>query len=203
VIPAEFAYGLGSGLIVAAVLYLVLRWRARQTASKSPPPVAAAHAHEDPPRSEMEPAPVLPAEPVTPVRPPPNETPPSDVAVDSSGGPATGVDVPDPSPKPSKTSRETLRLSQRIILHVYGQGTLRAGDVAPPGLCQAGIGEALGIPQGGLAAVLRRLEAADILVAERGHVRGHDRRLKVYRLTQRGLELAKELRTRPVHRSRG
>jgi DNA-binding PadR family transcriptional regulator len=56
--------------------------------------------------------------------------------------------------------------------------------------------EALGIPQAGLAAVLRRLEAAGVLTTERGHVEGRDRRLKVYRLSSRGLEVAKELRRR-------
>ncbi|MFI5415146.1 MAG: hypothetical protein ACHQ16_05720, partial [Candidatus Lutacidiplasmatales archaeon] len=92
-----------------------------------------------------------------------------------------------------------LRLSQRVILHVYAQGVQGHGEVAAPGLCQAGMVEALGIPQAGLAAVLRRLEAAGVLLGEKGHVRGHDRRLKVYRLSPRGLELARELRTR-AHR---
>ncbi|MCI4366650.1 MAG: hypothetical protein L3K08_02740 [Thermoplasmata archaeon] len=72
--------------------------------------------------------------------------------------------------------------------------------MAPPGLCQAGIGEALGVTQGGLAAVLRRLEAAGIFTVERGHVRGRDRRLKIYRLSSYGLEVARELRGRSARK---
>jgi DNA-binding MarR family transcriptional regulator len=95
---------------------------------------------------------------------------------------------------------DTLRLSQRVILHIYVQGIRTPGEVAPLALCQAGMVESLGIPQGGLAAVLRRLEAAGILLAEREHVQGRDRRLKVYRLSARGLELARELRSRSSRR---
>jgi DNA-binding PadR family transcriptional regulator len=86
-----------------------------------------------------------------------------------------------------------------VILHVYAEGSVAPGSVAPIALCQRGIGEGLGVPQAGLAAVLRRLEAAGVLVGERAHVRGRDRRLKVYRLTPRGLELAREIRSRGAH----
>lgn len=201
-IPTDFALGLGSGLALALVLFLVLRWLGRRPASPSTPPRvapngAAVPADDPPPASLVEPPPAVAELPT----------------------PSVSLDAPPESPRPDEGARPTvapvrskvvgpaappdrLRLSQRIILHVASQGTLLPGDVAPRALCQAGIGEALGVPQAGLAAVLRRLEAADVLVGERGHVRGQDRRLKVYRLTSRGRELATELRRRGPPKSR-
>jgi DNA-binding MarR family transcriptional regulator len=206
-IPLEFVYGLAAGLALAVGLYLLLRWLARRSASAPIPPGGAVWV-EDPgrggsnsrgPDGSPDPAQSPPppttgnADAVAPPAPvlhlPP--TGPNAASVRASTAPpASGRSVP---------ATETLRLSQRVILHVYALGVVPPGETAPPGLCQAGIVDALGIPQAGLAAVLRRLEAAGVLTTERGHVRGHDRRLKVYRLSDRGLEIARELRTR-AHR---
>jgi DNA-binding MarR family transcriptional regulator len=199
VIPADFAYGLASGLAVAAVLYVLLWWWTRRTTRSATLPDADPSPQKRPPPSE-ETAPLNSGgadRPAAPVAPPPWPPSPPDAGTSLSSGPARSADPPKSLPP-----KETLRLSHRVILHVYAQGTLAPGEVAPPGLCQAGMVEALGIPQTGLAAVLRRLEAAEVLTTERGHVRGHDRRLKIYRLSPRGLELARELRTRTHRASR-
>jgi DNA-binding MarR family transcriptional regulator len=210
VIPLDFAYGIGSGLIIAAVLYLVLRWTAARESSEGdwPPPGALrpSFAHlEDPlgldgtalaPASPDVPPTTVETLPPSPAVDPPPYRPIAPTAVRSSRPRDEGPGPPRSAPAP-----ETLRLSQRVILHVYAQGILPPGEVAPLALCQAGFVEALGIPQAGLAAVLRRLEAAGVLVTERGHVRGRDRRLKIYRLTPRGVDVARELRTRSHRRS--
>ena len=209
-IPLDFVGGLAAGLVVAAGLYLFLWWRARRTSGTDSPPEGAAWspAREStasdsgppsrPPFSAPLNGPVVPSGLPSRTDPPLREStsaePPAARAEDSAGKdrPLLQPHIP----------TETFRLSQRVILHVYAQGELPPGAVAPPGLCQAGIVDALGIPQAGLAAVLRRLEAAGILATERGHVRGHNRRLKVYRLSARGLEVAKELRGRSHGRPR-
>jgi DNA-binding MarR family transcriptional regulator len=196
----EFAYGVLAGLAVAAALYALLWWLARR--SPDVPPRATGFA--DPGNSVSGP-PVGPPAP-SPVSPGPSAVPPEE-EVNPPGPTADPGSAPRPvellqaakaqrSPGDDVSPTGSLRLSQRVILHVYAQGVQVTGGVAAAGLCQAGMVEALGIPQAGLAAVLRRLEAAGILIGERGHVRGHDRRLKVYRLSPRGVQLAQELRTR-------
>ena len=91
-----------------------------------------------------------------------------------------------------------MRTSQRVILHIVAQGRPLPGDVAPFGLSQAGIGEALDLTQSSLAKTLGRLVAAGVLTVERRHVRHQDRRLKVYELTPLGESLARDLRRRSV-----
>lgn len=154
--------------------------------------VAATSVPEEP--SSREPESEAPAEapPLDAQGPAPPAGPPSLPAADASR-----------EASPGKAQLDRVRLSSRVILHIYAQGELPPGAVAPPGFCQAGIGEALGISQGGLAAVLRRLEATGVFTTERGHVRGRDRRLKIYRLSARGLALARELRARGDRGRRG
>jgi hypothetical protein len=189
--PFDFAVGLAAGLGVAAGLYAVLWWlgrrqRARAESSMGAPIERPELAAE--PGSPMA-VEALPAAPRSEAAVPKIEKEVAD--------PSGTIEVtPNPSARPRATPSGTLRLSQRVILHVYAQGAWPPGEVAPGGLCQAGMVEALGIPQTGLAAVLRRLEAAGVLLGERAHVRGHDRRLKVYRLSSRGMDLAQELRRR-------
>jgi DNA-binding PadR family transcriptional regulator len=57
--------------------------------------------------------------------------------------------------------------------------------------------EALVVSQGVLTGVLRRLLAAGVISERREHVRGIDRRVKVYRLTSLGEQLVRDLRNRP------
>ncbi|MCI4351065.1 MAG: PKD domain-containing protein [Thermoplasmata archaeon] len=90
---------------------------------------------------------------------------------------------------------EGLRVSQRIVLHLAGQGALRADDVATLAFTQSGMAAALGIRQNALTNVLRRLLAAGVLTVDVRHVTGQPRRLKVYALTARGEALARDLRS--------
>jgi len=192
VIPSEFVLGLACGLLVAAGLYAGLWWWARRSVTPDRPPSGALDdrdAHlEDPAGVDALAEPAYLA----------GIVPRLATAPDSTSAPSSPVARGPPTNDGPTGLGDPVRLSQRVILHVYGQGDLPMGAVAPAGLCQAGIGDALGVRQAGLAAVLRRLEAAGILTTERGHVQGHDRRLKIYRLSTRGLGVARELRTRAL-----
>ncbi|MDE1820194.1 MAG: PKD domain-containing protein [Euryarchaeota archaeon] len=97
-------------------------------------------------------------------------------------------------PKATPPSRDALRVSERVVVHLALQGALHADDVAPVAFTQQGMAETLGVRQNALTNVLRRLEAGGILLVDVRHVRGRPRRMKVYRLTGRGEALAKELR---------
>jgi DNA-binding MarR family transcriptional regulator len=81
-------------------------------------------------------------------------------------------------------------------VHLSAQGQLRDDEVATPGFTQGGMASALGVRQNSLTNVLRRLVAAGLLTEDVRHVKGRNRRLKVYRLTVRGEGLARELRLR-------
>ncbi len=95
-----------------------------------------------------------------------------------------------------QTFGDTLRLSQRVILHIYMQGRLSPGEIAPFDLCQRGMTERLSVSQGSLTKSLQRLRVAGVVVDDRRHVAGMQRRLKVYRLSPLGETLARDLRRR-------
>jgi len=132
----------------------------------------------------------------------PEPTPPAPatpVVVAPVLAPATSGELQVPSVRDGKAvpSPPVLRLSQRIVVHLAGQGTLGPYEVAPVTITQGGMAAALSVRQNGLTNVLRRLVAAGIVTEELRHVVGQPRRLKVYHLTPRGELLARELRHRP------
>ncbi|MCI4338476.1 MAG: PKD domain-containing protein [Thermoplasmata archaeon] len=89
-----------------------------------------------------------------------------------------------------------LRLSQRVLLHLYGQGRLADDEVATPGFTQAGMTGALSTQQSLLSNVLRRMLYSGFLSQDVRHVRGASRRLRVYRLTTKGERVARQLMER-------
>jgi DNA-binding MarR family transcriptional regulator len=96
-------------------------------------------------------------------------------------------------PDPPVDALGPTRLSQRVLIHIAREGTGPIGGAVPHRLCQEGIAEALGVTQGALSGVLRRLVAGGALVSEKAHVQGHDRRLKVNLLAPRGREIVRRL----------
>lgn len=110
--------------------------------------------------------------------------------------------VPEPIPlaaesgtaAPSTPVAERRQLSRAVLLHLGGQGRLGPDEVAPVGLTQAGMAQALGVRQNSLTNVLRRFVAAGVLTQDVRHVRGQPRRLRVYRLTSRGEALYQDVR---------
>ncbi|MGP8072834.1 MAG: PKD domain-containing protein [Thermoplasmata archaeon] len=160
--------GFAVGLVVAVLAFFLRTWLSSR---RRPAALSLAVAEEATPAVFLAPPAALPPPPV-----------PAD---------------PPPAPAPSPPASETFRISQRIVLHLAGQGSPGPYDVAPPGATQAGISAALGVRQNALTNVLRRLLDGGLLEQEVRHVRGQPRRLKTYRLTPRGELLARELRHRP------
>lgn len=87
-----------------------------------------------------------------------------------------------------------VQLSHRVILHIGAQGRIAVDSVGPEGLTQAGMARELRVTQNSLTNVLRRLVAAGVLVQDVRHVSGRPRRLRVYRFTERGESLYRDLR---------
>ena len=190
-LPFAFWEGLGVGLLASgvgsAIVWLYLRQRPRGGAER--------HAADRPRPAPVAPAARLaaPAAAVVVGASAPAPTPPP-VSTAWTAGPALAVsDVPAP-PVPSNGGQ--LRISHRVLLHIGRQGRIGPDEVAPRALTQAGMVESLEVNQGALTGVLRRLVAAGVLDERREHVQGSDRRLKVYRLTDAGAELSREIRNR-------
>lgn len=184
--PVIVALGLGFAAAVALGLWLGLH---RRPAGPLGPGNDFEESVEEPAPSVSAPAPV---EPVTmPGRPDPAQP-----SLPSSAAPSAAPPAPAPRAGPTKVrvAPEALRVSQRIVLHLAGLGTLGADEVATLGFTQIGMSESLGVRQNALTNVLRRLVAAGIVSEDVRHVSGQPRRLKVYRLTSRGEALAKDLR---------
>lgn len=117
------------------------------------------------------------------------------------GPPAPDDPPPAAAPRPSTPGRTNgaggvLRTSQRVIQHLARQPRLGYGDVAPRAVTQAGMTDALGVPQPALTKVLGRLVDGGALIVTRTHVAGAPRRLKVYQLTAHGEAIARDLRRR-------
>lgn len=91
---------------------------------------------------------------------------------------------------------ETLRTSYRILLHLARQGRYGPDEIPPKAFSQAGMVEATGLTQGAIVGILQRFVAAGVLSVERGHVHGIDRRVKIYRLTDVGETVVREIRRR-------
>jgi hypothetical protein len=177
------AAGAAIGAVVAlAAAILLLRFRPRRAEPETPETTAVVE-----PPAPPTPTPVAVEAPTAPEEPKPD------------------VAAPAASPSKEPTTTEALRTSQRIVLHLAGQGRLGPDEVAPLGFSQPGISQSLGVRQNALTNVLRRLVAAGVLVEDVRHVRGQPRRLKVYQLTGRGEALARELRhaTRPPRPGNG
>ncbi len=120
-------------------------------------------------------------------------------AVDSeeAAGLAQWSDAPVPELEP--TAHE-LQTSARILLYLDRLPRIPPGETAPDSLTQAGMAQALGTTQPAISNVLRRLVAGGALEVERAHVVGRVARVKVYRLSRLGEQLAGRIRASLVRR---
>ncbi|MCI4356171.1 MAG: hypothetical protein L3K18_03365 [Thermoplasmata archaeon] len=182
-IDPTFWVGLATGLAASAVGGLALWWVVRKRLRGS-----------DLPLPEIDP----PSVPGTEGPLSPSALPLGDRSTVAAVRPE--IAAPPESPRPDVVVRllweDGLRTSERLLIHVARQGVLGPEEVAPRPLCQAGMIEALGVSQGALTGVLRRLVAGQVLRESREHVRGIDRRVKVYRLTPAGERLVRQIRSR-------
>jgi DNA-binding MarR family transcriptional regulator len=159
-------------LALAVGAYVVLRWRfarlRRQLAVSTPglnaQPLAT------PPAVEGS------ASLAKPIGPEPTRAPSVATSVTGSDGRAPAL-IP------------AVRLSRRVLGHLARLGDFGQDPARASAATQRGMGAALGVTQGALSSVLRRLEDAGAIASEKAHVRGHERRVKVSVLTTRGQQL--------------
>jgi PKD repeat protein/DNA-binding MarR family transcriptional regulator len=118
--------------------------------------------------------------------------PPPPSPADAKGATVSAPQVPEAAAREAND----LRLSQRILLHLYGQGRLADDEVATAAFTQSGMIGSLDTQQSLLSNVLRRMIYSGFLTQDVRHVRGASRRLRVYRLTPKGDRIARELRDR-------
>ncbi|MCI4361403.1 MAG: PKD domain-containing protein, partial [Thermoplasmata archaeon] len=95
---------------------------------------------------------------------------------------------------------DSLRLSERILVHLYWYGRPTSDGVARPDSSQAGMARRLGVAQNALSKSLARLIDSGAVHVELRHVPGASRRLKTYSLSQRGEAVARSIRAEPERR---
>jgi hypothetical protein len=90
---------------------------------------------------------------------------------------------------------ERVRLSIKVVVLLDHWGPPDDNGSARREMTQQGLAETLSVTQGAISKVLNRLVAADVVRADRRHVAGLARRVRVYSLTRDGETLAREIRS--------
>jgi len=179
VLPLALGLVIGAAVAAGAAYGAVRRFRPGEPPAPPPaverPAPARPEAPAGPPAGE-------PMPPAAPSEPP--EAPP---------GPRVGLT---PEAPPSTLATPT-RITDALVRHLAGLPKLWPNDIPSKAWTQAGIADAIGAGQSAVSRVLRRLVAAGIVTVETRHVGGSDRRLRIYRLTERGERLGKALREIP------
>lgn len=116
------------------------------------------------------------------------------------GDGATPVPVWEPPPltdgRAAGANAESVRLALRVVVQLDRLGPPGPDGTARPEATQDGLAGSLGVTQGAVSKVLARLVAVNIVAQERRHVRGRDRRVRVYFLSSEGEGLAHEIEQR-------
>jgi DNA-binding transcriptional ArsR family regulator len=115
--------------------------------------------------------------------------------VEISAPPSEALPPTERTPLGIEPTREELRISARILLHIARQPRVPPGETALESLTQAGMATALGASQPAVSNALKRLVDGGALRVERSHVRGLRQRLKVYQLTALGENLVRHIRS--------
>jgi hypothetical protein len=156
-----FLPALGIGATAGAIgMYLALRWWPEREEEVNEAGTSG---------PELAVAPVVPPEPAPPVPPGP--------------GPMTSELAP-AGPVP-----DSLRLSQKVIVHLGVYGAPSHRQMARIESTQIGMARLFGASQSAISNVLQRLAEAGVVTSELRHVTGHGRRLRTYALTFRGEQL--------------
>ncbi|MCI4331505.1 MAG: PKD domain-containing protein [Thermoplasmata archaeon] len=108
------------------------------------------------------------------------------------GSPAALASPPrrEPDPTEGTGDEDPLRLSERVLVHLFWFGTDEATGVGRIEATQLGLARAMGVRQHTVSKVLSRLVDGGALETTTRHVSGASRRVKVYSLTPRGRNLA-------------
>lgn len=116
------------------------------------------------------------------------------------GDGSTPVPVWEPPPavddRHAGANADSVRLALRVVVQLDRLGPPGPDGSARPEATQDGLAGTLGVTQGAVSKVLARLMAVNMVVQERRHVRGRDRRVRVYFLSSEGEGLAREIEQR-------
>jgi len=110
--------------------------------------------------------------------------------------------VPVWEPPPSVDTRltganaDSVRLALRVVVQLDRLGPPGPDGSARPEATQDGLATTLGVTQGAVSKVIARLIAVNVVAQERRHVRGRDRRVRVYYLSPEGEGLAHRIEER-------
>jgi PKD repeat protein/DNA-binding MarR family transcriptional regulator len=145
------------------------------------------------PRSVIEP----PDGAMVPRRGPPGEPAPDDPAVRRPIADAAFGATPERSgaTRP-RAFRLNVRLHERVLLHLARVGVDGPAELPSLDRTQMGIAASAGIGRNQVSSILNRLMVAGVVSRELSHVQGQSKRLRVYRLTAAGEELARQIHER-------
>ncbi len=82
----------------------------------------------------------------------------------------------------------------RILIHLANQDSIEDSTVVPYRVCQSGIAESVDLSRSRTSKLIKQLIEEDLVKEETSRVVGLKRRRKVYSLTRKGLDRAKEVR---------
>jgi len=85
-------------------------------------------------------------------------------------------------------------IKEKILIHLKGHENFVEEKEVPYVYCQAGISETINASQSRISRVLREIIKEGFVKEERGYIKEHDRKRKVYFLTYKGKEMKKKIR---------
>lgn len=189
VLSATLAVGIAS--LLAGALWVL--W-ARRRHDDSPSPHHRPGSNETPTQGPRFPSPFEPGGPG-------DGTADEGAPTAATSATAAGATAPPParlrSAPPERSLPGRRQLTYQILEEMGRLPRLAPGELATRAWTQAGLSERLGVGQSGMSKILRRLVEAGVLSSATEHVHGSERRLRVYRLTPRGEQLARALRSDP------
>lgn len=92
-----------------------------------------------------------------------------------------------------RVDRRTLRINERVLLHIFERSTAKASTEAPFPLTQQGIAQALRMRVNHISRAVKALEAQNCVTEATARVRGEIRKRKVYLISHEGHATAQAL----------
>ena len=92
-----------------------------------------------------------------------------------------------------RSAKGTLTTEARVLVHLLRFTGFEGEMLVPVEVTQRGIADAVGVKLTHISRVLKNMISGGLLAENKAHVHGLSRRVKVYFLTQEGLEKGKEI----------
>ncbi|MCK5643294.1 MAG: AAA family ATPase, partial [Gammaproteobacteria bacterium] len=90
-------------------------------------------------------------------------------------------------------------VQERIMLHLSNYNGFREHYLNPDSITQSGIANAVDIARNHVPRAIDSLNDGNFIIEMKGRVKGSERRKKVYFLSDKGMQMAKELKERQSH----